>query len=221
MDHETAVQLKATERYFLGELTGDDREGFEEHFFMCPECAEDVRALTVFAANAKAALREESKPPPIPGFLPGRAFWLAVAMNIALLLGLGYTLLKFVPQVREELAEARAPQFVQDVPVLGVSRGESAIRKIAPATRRIVFSFYLPEQFQSIAYQLKDESGSIGPRVILPSPPKEDSSESHFSLSTAGLKPGAYEIAFWGINGAGETQIGQSKFKITPQETKR
>ena len=217
MDHETAVQSKATERYFLGELTGADREGFEEHFFMCPECADDVRAMTVFAANAKAAFREDAKPPAVPlgAFLSNRALWLSAAMNIALLLGLGYTLLKFAPQVKQELAEARAPQFVQDVPVLGVSRGDSAIREIAPATRRIVFSFYLPEQFQSIAYQLKDESGSIRPRVTLPAPPKEDSSESHFSLSTAGLKPGAYEIAFRGIKGAGETPIGQSKFKIT------
>ena len=218
MDHETAVQLKATERYFLGELAGVDREGFEEHFFMCPECAEDVRALTVFAANARAALREEQKPPPIPGFLSGRALGLSLALNIALLLGLGYALLKFAPQVRQELAEARAPQFVQDVPVLGVSRGESAVREIAPTTRRIVFSFYLPEQFQSIAYQLKGESGLIGPRVILPAPPKEDSSESHFSLSTAGLKSGGYDIAFWGVKGDGECPIGESKFKITSQE---
>jgi hypothetical protein len=221
MDHETAVQLKATERYFLGELTGDDREGFEEHFFMCPECAEDVRALTVFAANAKAVLREEGKPPPIPPFLGALTLWLSAALNIALLAALGYTMLKFTPQVKQELAEARAPQFVQDVPVLGVSRGDSTVREIAPSTRRIVFSFYLPEQFQSIAYQLKDESGSIGPRVILPAPPKEDSSESHFSIATAGLKPGAYEIAFWGTNGASETPIGQSKFKITSHQTTR
>ena len=130
-------------------------------------------------------------------------------------------MLKFSPQVKQELAEARAPQFVQDVPVLGVSRGDSTVREIAPSTRRIVFSFYLPEQFQSIAYQLKDESGSVGQRVILPAPPKEDSSESLFSLSTAGLKPGAYEIAFWGTNGATETPIGQSKFKITSHQTTR
>jgi hypothetical protein len=213
MDHETAVQLKATERYFLGELTGADQEGFEEHFFTCPECAEDVRALTVFAANAKAALREEAKPPSIPAYPGARTLWLSAALNIALLAALGYTVLKFAPQVKQELAEARAPQFVQDVPVLGVSRGDSAAREIAPTTRRIVFSFYLPEQFQSIAYQLKDESGPIGRRVTLPAPPKEDSSESHFSLSTAGLKPGAYEIAFWGMNGASQTLIGQSKFK--------
>jgi hypothetical protein len=221
MDHETAVQLKATERYFLGELTGADREGFEEHFFMCPECAEDVRALTVFAANAKAVFREEAAPPAIPAFLSTKAFWLSAALNVALLAALGYVGLKFAPQVKQELAEARAPQFVQDVPVLGVSRGDSAIREIAPTTQRIVFSFYLPGQFQSIAYQLKDESGSSGPRVILPAPPKEDSSESHLSLSTASLKPGAYEIAFWGMNVGGETPIGQSKFKIASHQTTR
>jgi hypothetical protein len=216
MDHETAVQLKATERYFLGELTGADREGFEEHYFMCPECADDVRAMTVLAANAQAVFREEAAPPvvPIGAFLSTRALWLSAALNVALLSGLGYTLLKFAPQVKQELAEARAPQFVQDVPVLGVSRGDSAIREIAATTRRIVFSFYLREQFQSISYELKGESGWIGPRVILAAPPKEDSSESHFSISTADLKPGAYEIAFWGTNGTQETPIGQSKFKI-------
>jgi hypothetical protein len=37
MDHETAVRMSAAERYFLGELSGDDREGFEEHLFLCPE----------------------------------------------------------------------------------------------------------------------------------------------------------------------------------------
>jgi hypothetical protein len=152
---------------------------------------------------------------PVGAFLSSRTLWLSAALNVVLLLGLGYTLLKFTPQVRQELAQARAPQFVQDVPVLGVSRGDSAVREIAPTTQRIVFSFYLPEQFQSIAYQLKDESGSIGPRVILPAPPKEDSTESHLSLSTAGLKPGAYEITFWGMSGGGETPIGQSRFRIT------
>lgn len=223
MDHETAVQLKATERYFLGDLTGADREGFEEHFFMCPECAEDVRALTVFSANAKAVFREEAAPASVPAgaFLFSRALWLSVALNVALLTGLGYTLLKFAPQVKQELAEARAPQFVQDVPVLGVSRGDTAVREIASTTRRIVFSFYLREQFQSIAYEIKDESGSTGPRVILPAPPKEDSSESHFSISTDGLKPGAYEIEFWGVNGAGATPIGQSKFKINVFRSER
>jgi hypothetical protein len=222
MDHETAVQLKATERYFLGELTGADLDGFEEHFFMCPECAEDVRAMTVFTANAKAVLREEAAPLVVPAgaflsSLSSRALWLSAALNVLFVSGLGYTLLKVTPEMRQELAAARAPQFVQDVPVLGLSRGEVIVREIAPTTRRVVFSFYLREQFQSISYELKDASGSVGQRRSLPAPPKEDSAESHLSISTAGLKPGDYEIKFWGINGSGETPIGQSRFKIASQ----
>lgn len=214
MEHETAIKLKATERYFLGELTGADRDGFEEHFFTCAECAEDVRAMTVFAANAKAAFRAESAAPVSPAFLSGKTFWLSAALNVALLLGAAYGLLLFLPQMKQELAEARAPQFIQDVPVLGQSRGESAVREIASATRQIVFSFYLRDHFQNISYELKDPSGSAGPRIVLPAPPKEDSAESHLSISTAGLKPGAYEIKFWGNAGSGETPIGQSTFKI-------
>src|SRR5579872_4547415 len=98
MDHETAVQLRATERYFLGELTGADRDGFEEHFFICPDCAEDVRAMTVFAANVKASFRAESAPPVL---LRGQAFWLSAALNVALLLVAGYGLLR-VPQIKQE-----------------------------------------------------------------------------------------------------------------------
>src|SRR5713226_5400559 len=133
MDHETAVQLKATERYYLGELTGEDREGFEEHYFMCPECAEDVRALTVFAANAKAVFREEAAgPAPHAGVLfSGRVLWLSAALNAVLLLCVGYGLLKARPDMKQALAEARAPQFVQDIPVLGVARGAGNAREIS------------------------------------------------------------------------------------------
>jgi hypothetical protein len=216
MDHETALRTSATERYFLGELTGQDRDGFEEHYFMCPECAEDVRALTVFAANAKAVFRQEAAgPTPHAGLISSsRVLWLSAALNVALLLGVGYGLLKVRPAIRRELAEARAPQFVQDVPVLGVSRGLGAAREISSTTPRIVFSFYLTQPFRNIGYEVKEESGAVRFRQILPAPPKEDSGESHLSLSTAELKPGAYEIRFWGAVDSGETPIGQSKFKI-------
>ena len=216
MDHETAVKTNATERYFLGELTGDDRDEFEEHYFMCPECTEDLRALTVFAANAKAVFREKaSGPAPHAGMLlSGKALWLSAGLNAALLLGVAYTTFKVAPDMRRELAAARAPQFVQEVAVLGASRGAGPVREISPATRRIVFSFYLQEQFKSIEYELKDESGTVQTKQRLPAPPKEESAESHISLSTAGLKPGVYEISFWGVGASSQTPIGTSKFRI-------
>src|SRR2546422_4230588 len=103
MDHETAVGTGATERYFLGLLTGEDRDGFEEHYFMCPECAEDLRALTVFAANARAVFRQEAAgPTPQAGWISSsRVLWLSAALNVALLLGVGYGLLKVRPAMRQ------------------------------------------------------------------------------------------------------------------------
>src|SRR6185369_6283770 len=44
MDHRHAVETLAMERYLLDEMTGQERDAFEEHFFSCAECAEDARA---------------------------------------------------------------------------------------------------------------------------------------------------------------------------------
>ena len=218
MDHDTAIRINASERYFLSEMTGEDRDAFEEHFFSCPDCTEDVRALTVFAANAKAVFRDESTgPAPHAGLLSGRALWISAGLNLLLLLGVGYGLLKVGPEIRQELAEARAPQFVQEVPVLGVARSSGSIREVSRATRRIVFSFYVTERFQNIGYELKDATGAVRSHEVLTTPPKEVSTEGHVSLSTTSLKPGAYEIGFWGVAGSGEIPIGQSKFRIASE----
>jgi len=218
MDHDTAIRMNATERYFLGELSGEDRDAFEEHFFSCPECSEDLRAMTVFAANAKAVFRRESTgPAPHAGLLSGRALWLSAGLNVVLLLGVAYSWLKVGPQMRQELAQAQAPQFVQEVPVLGVARSNGSVREVSRATRRIVFSFYVTDRFQNIGYELKDASGAVRSHEVLPAAPKEVSAEGHVSLSTASLKPGAYEIGFWGVAGGGEIPIGQSKFRIASE----
>jgi anti-sigma factor RsiW len=42
MDHQEAMSMLASERYLLGEMTDAERDSFEEHFFSCAECAEDV-----------------------------------------------------------------------------------------------------------------------------------------------------------------------------------
>lgn len=58
MDHTRAVRNHAATRYLLGQLPEDESAAFEEHFFTCRECAEQVAADEVFAANLRAALSE-------------------------------------------------------------------------------------------------------------------------------------------------------------------
>jgi len=57
MDHNEALRLHAVEKYALGELPPSLRNEFEEHYFECEECAEDVRAAAEFVDNVRAVLR--------------------------------------------------------------------------------------------------------------------------------------------------------------------
>lgn len=46
--------MLAAERYVLGELQGEERERFEEHYFTCPDCARDVEELDLLGRGTKA-----------------------------------------------------------------------------------------------------------------------------------------------------------------------
>ena len=61
MDHSTALESQAAERYTLGELTSPEREEFEEHYFSCSDCAAALQEYEVFVANARAVFTEDAQ----------------------------------------------------------------------------------------------------------------------------------------------------------------
>src|SRR5438093_13705827 len=61
MDHEEAIKLRAAERYILQELSPDERDDFEEHYFMCVECADEVRSVFALAHNAKSVFAGQAQ----------------------------------------------------------------------------------------------------------------------------------------------------------------
>jgi hypothetical protein len=54
MTHQEAVDTLAPDRYLLNEMSEAERDTFEEHFFSCADCAEEVRAAEAMIAGAKA-----------------------------------------------------------------------------------------------------------------------------------------------------------------------
>jgi len=52
--HQEAVATLATERYLLDEMPRAEREGFEDHFFACAICADDLRVAAAMLQGAKA-----------------------------------------------------------------------------------------------------------------------------------------------------------------------
>jgi hypothetical protein len=70
MEHHEAVEMMASERYLLDELTPELRDAYEEHMFGCTECANDVRFGAEFVDQAKAVLSEEAA---LPGMAAKKA----------------------------------------------------------------------------------------------------------------------------------------------------
>ncbi len=59
MNHDEAVRDHLAEGYLLGDLSIEARDAFEEHYFDCQACANDVRTNVAFAG----ALRAERENP--------------------------------------------------------------------------------------------------------------------------------------------------------------
>ncbi|HLJ86549.1 MAG TPA: hypothetical protein VKZ53_06980 [Candidatus Angelobacter sp.] len=66
MDHKIAMETYAAERYLLGELRGKEQEEYEDHFFNCPTCAEEVRVAAAFVNHARAELIRRDRRGPVP-----------------------------------------------------------------------------------------------------------------------------------------------------------
>ena len=56
LNHLKATKRNVADRYVLGELSQAQREEFEEHYFECVDCAEDVRAFLAISSNSRSVL---------------------------------------------------------------------------------------------------------------------------------------------------------------------
>jgi anti-sigma factor RsiW len=65
MDHREAVRTMAAEKYLLDEFGPEERDAFEEHFFSCDECAEDVRAGAALLEHGKEIFERERVAEPL------------------------------------------------------------------------------------------------------------------------------------------------------------
>src|SRR3954465_7637824 len=93
MDHEQSINTHAAERYLLEELPPELREEFEQHYFDCPECAEEVLLGFQFDRNLKAVFRDQARAvdsrwrrPHIKGWLS----WAPIAAGLAIAVFSGY-----------------------------------------------------------------------------------------------------------------------------------
>lgn len=177
MEHEEATRIQAAERYLLGELSEAERDRFENHFFDCPACAEDVRAGAIFEANARAVLAEQPRRAPVPGWLDWLrlrpAFAASLAGLVVVLSGIStYEALVVVPGLRAELAQVAAPQSYPSFFLRSISRGDEQVIEVPGDSRFFGLSvdLALEHGFPRFQGEVLSESGASRFFVLLPAP---------------------------------------------------
>jgi hypothetical protein len=221
MEHSEAVQLMATEKYFLNELTVEDRERFEEHLFGCQDCALDARAAASFLEHSKVALSSPVLKTPSPVLVanqPGwiRRFWPALATAAAVILFgvVGYQNIIEYPTLGSALATANAPQILPSA-VLVTSR--DAVLPVVRVQRSAPFLLLMdvPEQAQFSSYtaELRNSDGKVEWSL----PIGADAAKDTIGVRVPGVeRSGEYVLALYGVTagGAKGPEIRQYRFRV-------
>jgi len=222
MEHEEAIRLNLTEQYLLDELSGDAREAFEEHYFGCQECAEDVRAGAVFVANSRVVLAEGRNPGPIPAPNPRpepTPWWLAwLRPTLA------------APALAAVIALAGFQQYriqVNSRPValawgmLNVDTAGAEDKTISvPAGEGFLLMVRIPSGASHSTYvaELSGPNGKVERIPIQPGQAAADSDVRAIQVPSSNRQSGMYTLVVRGVNAANESkEIGRTSFELKVQ----
>jgi anti-sigma factor RsiW len=199
MDHAEAIATHAADRYLLGELTAVEADSFEEHFFDCAECADELRVGMRFMNGGRGLARETTAPAaapvmPIAERRAKRSVWIPAAIAAALVLAIGAPLLMQQQRDTPSLEAASQASFL-----LADSRAASDVPTLN-GNAPIVLWVDAPAQPGVARYEarLNRPDGSILTLSLAPDPNGEAT-----PLTVRGLSAGRHELVIESIDPAG------------------
>lgn len=218
MDHNQAVETMAAERYLLNQLTIEDREAFEEHFFTCSQCALDLRAAAAFLQEAKAQLPTLNAPSPVvqqpATYHPrSRPFWWRPAVIlpafITLLAIIGFQSLATVKGLRTVTAQ---PRLVPRVLLQASAGSDRTIPVDAMRGRGVVLLLDLPQPAKTytsytISLRYPDADQTWSQTVSAATVESSPSEPLSLLIPALGLEPGPYRVAIYGVTPSGQRSL--------------
>jgi hypothetical protein len=233
MDHDEAVRLQAAEKYVLGKLPKEQHAAYEEHYFDCPACAEEIKATVAFMESARQvvgvevaqAVDEERLVPAAPraaglfGWLLRPAF--AVPVFAALLLFVGYQNGVTIPRLKDssssQIGQTISSSFQLRGSVRGGNEGDDTANQVrvrAGESFALNFDFTPTGTFSEYDWQLRDQAG----RAVKSGHISGDKKYQAVSLNVVGgvESAGKYNLVFFGsADGAGQTAIESEAQRLT------
>jgi hypothetical protein len=196
MEHAEAIATNASERYLLGEVTAAEGDAFEEHFFDCGFCADDVRLGASFLDGGRRLAREEAQTPLAPvvpiAARPRTWSWLPLAAAAAIL----FIPLNVALMTRNRTTGPAAVLATQYQQVLtSQTRGAAGTVVTLPNGRDTVVWIEVPGEPAYQRYELRvlRTDGSV---VLIQPVTSEEALEA---LGLVLREPGSYDVVIAGI----------------------
>ena len=223
MDHTESIRLMAAEKYLLGELTPEQREQFEEHFFDCPECALDVRAGAALVEHSKVVLAEPVAVSPARtpvAAKPGGWAWLRPAFVVpvlaVLLVVVGYQNLVTYPQLKQL---ASSPQILPWASINVSTRGTSTTQISTRPGEGFHLLVNIPpdSHFASYTFDLSNPSGRLEWSRTVPATSSDEARSIY--VPGANQEQGIYTLAVRGNAATNErSDLGHYSVEVQIQK---
>jgi len=223
------VRLQAVEKYLLGKLPKEQHAEYEEHYFDCSACAEEIKATVAFMESARQVVSEEALEPrgvraPAPA-VPGFFSWLrpafAVPVFAALLLFIGYQNGVTIPRLKDSSSSQMGQIISSSFQLRGSERGGNESGDAANKVRvrsgesfALNFDFTPTGTFSEYLWRLQNKAG----RAVKSGRISGDKKYQAVSLNMAGgvESAGKYNLVFFGgAYGAGQAANQSEAQRLT------
>lgn len=204
MEHNEAVRLQAAEKYLLGELNHAQRDEYEQHYFDCAACAEELKATVAFMESAKQVVREPA-PQPVDNTatIPARAGWFAwlrpafaVPVFAALVLLVAYQNGVTIPHLKQASDRAVTAEVFKSLSLIGAGTrgGEGSHPTIAVHSDELfALDVDMPgNSADGYVCQIADPSSRVRLSVAISS--DEAKNTVHIKIPAGSLEPGKYQL---------------------------
>jgi anti-sigma factor RsiW len=213
MKHEFAIATHAVERYVLGEMSSEERDAFEEHYFACGECADDVRATSQFAGTATAVFHEDAEAPRKASLLDWLQIkWLSPALATAAFAAIAV----IVFQNSVTIPALNAPRALPALALDLTSR--AAAPRLGPGDP--LHFFIAPERAtgtEMVWAELAADSGRVLRSGAVAAPKPQQPVDVYFPGS---VSPGHYVITIRSYQGGSPGDlIAKQAFEVTKDQT--
>jgi hypothetical protein len=209
MSHDQAVSSHAAERYILGELSSNEREAFESHYFDCSDCFEQIRLGGEFLARTREVLDPEPEKSWLAAALGDLRRPAPVFVSALLLCTLGIGAYQ-----QSVIAGFMAPRVEANYFLPGDIKG---IPKVITVSRKSGLSlsvdFARSSDFTSYRAQIETESGKV--KYSLPVAARENGYSVTIGMPADALAPGTYKVVIQGLSANGTaTKVGSGAFEL-------